>query len=371
MIYFRNYNGGNAGLNNHVIPYTFCISLSNFLDRDFYFAEEQPCTTPPEFAVSGAMKEKFEILIKSSRSKVSDLVKISNRRTFEYEPKPKNRLLIDDPMGVFVTDDRFSQLHGTSPVKDFFGLGRELMTREQLQSYDEVEIGPRSLVNATYFYFLERSAKNELLSSIAINYLQEIEDLAAAITREIGSYNSVHLRQGDFIDFYAHDGYKVDVAAFARSVESIFGDDGLPVYVATDSLEDKEMFVRIFGERPIVFIDELIFSNFELAFKNLPFTDFNALSVLNQIICSNAESFIGTCRSTFTSVIHRLRQERFGKADFNFFPDRRTERVMNSELVMVPDQHGFFDWNRYSAFSENAYYPCWMREWNYDLTSII
>ena len=52
MIYFENYKRGRGtGLNNHVIPYTFCSALSNFLDRDFYFDSEIPTNVPPPFAV--------------------------------------------------------------------------------------------------------------------------------------------------------------------------------------------------------------------------------------------------------------------------------------------------------------------------------
>jgi hypothetical protein len=69
-------------------------------------------------------------------------------------------------------------------------------------------------------------------------------------------------------------------------------------------------------------------------------------------------------------VIHRIRQERYRKRDFCFFPDDRVARLLDADLRIVPDRHGFFDWNRYSVFSENQNAMSWMREWDHDLSAI-
>ncbi|MFN2413422.1 MAG: hypothetical protein ABR535_10285 [Pyrinomonadaceae bacterium] len=94
------------------------------------------------------------------------------------------------------------------------------------------------------------------------------------------------------------------------------------------------------------------------------------MTVLNQLLCASAERFIGTYRSTVTAIIHRLRQERYNKADFDFFPDDRVASFLSDDFALKPDKSGFFDWNRYSAFSVNHPMMAWMREWDYSLTSI-
>ena len=54
-------------------------------------------------------------------------------------------------------------------IWNFFGLGREAITREYLQEFDLIEVGEKcSLVNASFFYFLSRPEKNELLDSVRI-----------------------------------------------------------------------------------------------------------------------------------------------------------------------------------------------------------
>ena len=92
MIYFENHRKGAAGLNNHVIPYTLCISLSNFLGMDFFFDFEHPSSYPPDYAANGDEQDKFEILMKSPRSLVSDLVKIPNRRVYEVDRERENKI---------------------------------------------------------------------------------------------------------------------------------------------------------------------------------------------------------------------------------------------------------------------------------------
>jgi len=69
-------------------------------------------------------------------------------------------------------------------------------------------------------------------------------------------------------------------------------------------------------------------------------------------------------------MIHRLRQERYRKADFEFFPDEKVARLLRVELRIAPDRSGFFDWNRYSVFAENHSAMAWMREWDHDLSTI-
>lgn len=370
MLNFENHRRGHAGLNNHVIPYTFCIALSNFLDRDFYFDFEVPTFTPPAFAVSGKLKEKFEIVMNSPRSLVSDLLQIENRRRFEIEREVPNKIRIEDPMLTFATTEDQRRKYEGSFIWNFFSLGRKAHLKEELQNYDLIEIGSNSLINNTFYFFLSRPEKNALMRASEIRYTDDIEKLSSAIVKELGTYNSIHIRLGDFLTAYKSDGYHIDADGIRNCFKAIFTDRELPVWVATDGLDQKDLFADLLSGFNYRFIDELIFGDFLPEFRQLGFTDFNVLSVLNQLICANAETFIGTCRSTLTSVIHRIRQERYGKTDFYFLPDERTMRVMGPDYKLKPDAKGFFEWNLYSVFAEHYEYPAWMREWNYNLTAI-
>ncbi len=370
MIYFENHNNGRTGLNNHVIPYTVCIAISNFLERDFYFDHEIPASTLPHFHAAGPLKEQLEHVITSPRSLVSEVLDIPVRRRFEIDRDIAKKLRVDDPMLMFMTDAIQREKFGSTMIWNFFSLGRSPLIREELNEYDLVEFGNNCIINASFFFFLEREAKRRLLDSIRIKYRGELERLGEKIRSSLGRYNAIHMRMGDFLTFYAADGYSIEPAEFARLLRAAFPDRDVPVVVATDDFYEREAFSTILDGFKYSFIDETILGEFFEDFKELPFTDFNSISVLNQLICSGAENFVGTCRSTFTSVIHRLRQERAGRTDFVFFPDARTRRHMTADFLFVPDGQGFFEWNRYSAFAEHYEYPAWMREWNYELTAV-
>jgi hypothetical protein len=379
MIYFENASRGEEGLNTHVMSWTMCISLSNFLDRDFFFDFEIPCSTPPSYASRPEFREKYGILLESRRSLVSQLVEIPNRRVFEIDREPPST---NEARGFrkaefqliyshFATTEAMRKRFEGTIVWDSFAVGRIPQTREELAEIDMIEWTHTKLANPAAFYFLGREEKRKLLDSIKIRYLDGVERLAAKIAEDVGPHNAVHLRLGDYFKNYGVDGYAIHAERFRAYVRSTFPDYSMPVLVATDGLHEKEMFAEIFDGYQVIFIDEFVFDHYRRAYGELEFTDYNALSIVNQLLCSTADHFIGTFRSTFTGIIHRLRQERYAKTDFDFFPDERVARQqLNGEGRIAPDRTGFFDWNRFSVFSGDHSSLAWMREWNHELTTI-
>ncbi|MFM9903968.1 MAG: O-fucosyltransferase family protein [Pyrinomonadaceae bacterium] len=370
MIYIQNTSFGLEGFNTHVMGYTLAISLSNFLDRDFFFDFEIPCSTPPDYASKDGYKDKFGALLTAKRSLVSDLVDIPNRRVFEIDRDAANKAEYQLLWSYFVTTEELRKRFEDTFIWDSFGIGRFSLTREHLQSYDLIEWTHSKMTTVAAFYFLPRAEKRALLDSVKIRYLNQIERLAEKIVADVGAYNAMHLRLGDFLTNYAADEYSVDAERFSSYVKANFPDDGLPIMFATDGLQEKELFAKMFGGYKLIFIDELIFEEYRYEYNALEFTDFNVVTILNQLICAAADTFIGTYRSTFTGMIHRLRQERYDKVDFNFFPDSKVARLLNNEMKIVPDRSGFFDWNRYSVLSGGHLEVAWMREWEHSRTMI-
>ena len=346
-----------------------CIALSNFFNRDFYFDCELPCSTPPAYALRTEFKEKFRLLLESPRSNVSQLLRIDNRRVFEIDRKTENKVEFQLLYSHFTTtQDMKLRFEGTI-VWDSFSVGRIAVVKEDLNDVDLIEWTHTKLSNPSIFFFLPRREKQALLDSVKIRYLESLERLATRIADDIGPHHSAHIRIDDYLANYSSDGYSIDVERFRKYAAQTFGEDSLPILLATDGLEEKEMLRKIFGDRAI-YIDELVFENYLAGYRDLEFTDFNALTIINQLLCASAEKFIGTYRSTFTSIIHRLRQERFGRSDFEFFPDDKVAKLLNGEGRIIPDRHGFFDWNRYSVFGEDHNSMSWMREWDRELSAV-
>lgn len=370
MIYFENASRGTEGFNTHVMSFSFCVAFSNFLDRPFYFDFEIPSSTPPAYALRPGLKERFAILTESERSLVSDLLDIKANRLNSIDrniPKKANFELL---YSHFATTEEMRRKFAGTMIWDFFGFGRVPIIREQLLETNIIEWTHTKLANPSVFFFLPRQEKNDLLASCALRYIEPLEKLAARIVEQAGKYNAVHLRLGDFLTNYAADEYSVNESLFREYVRANLVDPSLRLWVATDGLDDKEALKRIFPGMELVFMDEFILDEFKDSFVSLPFRDFNALTVLDQLICAASETFVGTYRSTFTTIIHRLRQERYGKTDFNFFPDGRVARLLDDKLRITPDRSGFFDWNRFSVFAADHSSMAWMREWDFSRTSL-
>jgi hypothetical protein len=292
------------------------------------------------------------------------------RRRFEIDRNIKSKIRYDRLMERFMTTrEQQSQFENTL-LWDFFGMSRKPLIKEELQTFDLIEIGEWNLINISYFYFLNKKDKTEILNSVKIRYTDAIESLANKISVELGGFNAIHIRLGDFMVAYKWEEYQIKAERFRKYLEANMTDLTLPILVATDALHEKELFAELLKDYKYAFIDELIFDEYNKEFNELEYTDFNVLTVINQLLCANSESFVGTARSTFTGIIHRLRQERFGKTDFNFHPDDRINKLLTAEYKIKPDRSGFFDWNRYSVFTESYSDSGWMREWNYNFTSL-
>ena len=370
MIYFENSISQGEGFNTHVMRYTMCVSLSNFLDRDFFFNSGMPSNTPPEYAVSGPFKERFGILMESERSEVLDLLTIPNRRVLEVDRSVDRKVEYQMLMSFFFTTEELQKRFENTFLWNAFAVGRVPVIREDLEQYDLIEFTHQTLSSPAYSYFLSRPEKDALLNSIRITYLDEIESLASDIAAEFDRFYAAHIRLGDFRRIYAPEQYDVLHDDYAEYISATFPDRDLPVLIATDALHEKESLARLFAGYKTVFIDEHVFDNYGSRYRELPFTDFNVLTIIDQLLCAMSDTFIGTYRSTFTSVIHRLRQERFRKKDFHFFPDARVSKQLGESNAIAPDRSGFFDWNRYSVFAENHNDMSWRREWDHDLTSV-
>jgi hypothetical protein len=352
------------------MSWTMAVTMSNFLDRDFVFSYEIPCSTPPDYASHPDYKDRFGVLMSSKRSLVSDLLDIPNRRIAEPDELPSQRLSYRGLFLFFATTQAMKDKFEGTFLWEAFGVGREALIREELMDADAVEWTHTILSSPSAFYFLPRAEKLALMDTAKIKFRDGIEDLASAIIGDVGNYSAIHLRLGDFLREYAADEYSVDLERFARYIEANLPDRELPVLIATDGLQEKELFSRLLAGYKTIFIDELVFGEYRERYLELEFTDFNVLTILNELICTAADEFIGTYRSTLSSIIHRMRQERFGKRNLMFFPDGKISTLLNADFKIVPDSPGFFDWNRYRSLSADQKDIGWRREWDHQYTMI-
>lgn len=197
-------------------------------------------------------------------------------------------------------------------------------------------------------------------------------ELAERVARDIGPFNAVHLRRGDFKVTYGVTTLDRKSCEAIEAMDQVFERKD-PLVILTDERDDP-FFMEIKLAYPDhYFIDWHILDNYDAEFARLPQTDSLSLAYLSQLVAAEAKEFIGTMTSTFTGLIQRYRGSR-GKHEvfrylWNELPEsgQEIERGQHaySECIpldrgeMIEQFQGPYSWNRVSQLIN----PAWMREW--------
>ena len=152
-----------------------------------------------------------------------------------------------------------------------------------------------------YWYWVyagDSSQRNALKNKInkVFRYSQKYYDIVKnKVTDQLGKYNAVHVRRGDFFIQYGNSLASINTEdKLLTQLEKVI-DSSLPLYISTDE-PNKEFFKEVAKKYKIFFINDLI--------QDLPKLD---CAIIEQIICSQAEQFEGTLPSTYTKRINIMR----------------------------------------------------------------
>jgi hypothetical protein len=197
-------------------------------------------------------------------------------------------------------------------------------------------------------------------------------ELAARVARDIGPFNAVHLRRGDFKVTYGVTTLERQPRESIEAMDALFSRDE-PLVILTDERADP-----FFDEIKLAFpkhffIDWHILDHYGAQFAELPRTDSVSLAYLSQLVAAESKEFIGTMTSTFTALIQRHRGNRGKPEAFRFLwnelPDpgqlvERGRHALSNNIAldrgeMVEKYEGPYSWNRVSQQLN----PSWMREW--------
>ena len=225
----------------------------------------------------------------------------------------------------------------------------------------------------SYLFYLDdetRRAVYQLLTHM--QPLPPFAALAKRVAEDLGRFNAVHMRRGDFKVTYGVTTLDRQPAEAIEALDHHFSREDLLVIV-TDERDDP-FFDEIKAAFPRhVFIDHHILDEYPKEFSELPQNDSIALAYLSQLVAAESQDFIGTMTSTFTSIIQRYRGNRGRQEPFKFLwnelpdPGQELERGRHpvSECIplergiMLEERTGPYSWNRCSSLVN----PAWMREW--------
>lgn len=225
----------------------------------------------------------------------------------------------------------------------------------------------------SYFFYLDDETRRSVYRMLQrMQPKRELAELAQRVAADLGSFNAVHLRRGDFKVTYGVTTLDRQPWEAVEVLEHHFKRQDTLVIV-TDERDDP-FFDEIKAAYPHhVFIDHHVLDEYRTDFEALAHRDGVALAYLSQLIAAESDDFIGTMTSTFTAIIQRYRGNRGKPERFKFLwneiPESgdRLERGRHplSECIaldrgmMIEESSGPYSWNRYSS----RIAAHWMREW--------
>ena len=230
-----------------------------------------------------------------------------------------------------------------------------------------------NLGSYSYQFYLDNEARRSVYRLLQrMQAKPAFAELAQRVARDIGPFNAVHLRRGDFKLTYGVTTLDRKPSEAIEAMDQLFARTD-PLVIVTDERDDP-FFMEIKLAYPRhCFIDWHILDHYGAEFAQLPQTDSLSLAFLSQLVAAEAQEFLGTMTSTFTGMIQRYRGNRGKREAFRYLWNELPESGQDSERgrhavsncipldrgEMIEQFQGPYSWNRVSQLLN----PAWMREW--------
>jgi len=225
---------------------------------------------------------------------------------------------------------------------------------------------------SSFFYLDEPSQRRAFDILGNVKPRAPYADFARRVADDLGPFNAVHIRRGDFKKTFGVTTLDRRPAEAIEALDHHFSRSDRLV-VLTDEARDPFFDEVKAAYSDIVFIDHHMLEHYHAEFQDLPAHDSIALAYLSQLIAARSDDFIGTMTSTFTSLIQRMRGNMGKEEPFKFLwnelpaPGDKLERGSHPVSDCIPLEKGIMVDQREGPYSWNRVYdrlnPAWMREW--------
>jgi hypothetical protein len=189
-------------------------------------------------------------------------------------------------------------------------------------------------------------------------------ELAMRIAKSLAPFNAVHIRRGDFLySGISLRANRVTGGEVTKNLASRFSrNDRLVVCTDVSSADWFAPLLKYF--RHVVFLDQLLLHDpWAAEFRALPFHDDTVLALITQLVAEEAQCFVGTPFSSFTSLIQRARGFRKKQSKFLYcYSDWDPQHVPFKRCEFPEVQDGPYSWNR-TLYPVMPGVYSWFREW--------
>lgn len=380
QLYYTNYQSGQSGLSNAVMSIECGVVMAFLTNRLLLLDGNVP---PPANIVQYGGR-----VDNSTMSRVTDLIDLPVPWTEpdddEFKGLEQRELtqlhLMDSVFHVPGTVDiesedarqfargRTQWLSETDALRDL-----PILRVSEQPKVPGQEFHRNNLCFYSYLFYLDDETRRSTYRMLArMQPKQPYAELARKVAADLGRFNAVHMRRGDFKVTYGVTVLDRQPWEAIEALDKHFSREQC-LLICTDERDDPFFTELKAAWQDHVFIDHHILDHYGEEFAALPQRDSLALAYLSQLVAAESQDFIGTMTSTFTSLIQRYRGNRGKPEPFKFLwnelpdPGERHERgrhpvsdcVPLENGIMVEEFAGPYSWNRYNQRIN----PAWMREW--------
>ena len=372
-IIYTIYRNGSAGLSNLVMSCELGVVLAGLTDRVLILKGNK---TPQANVVKYG-----EIVRNTYPSRVTDLIDLGvpwidadHVDIAAFVPQE----ISDKPAweSVFYFPPHLSTQ--TGDFRAFVGRRKSAFTvDENLQHVPAIAYsgGPEANTLSFYSSFFYLDEPTQIQAYEILRNMKPKPEYAAYAKRvadELGRFNAVHVRRGDFKTTVGVTTLDRTGAEAVEALDHHFSRADRLV-ILTDEANDPFFDEIKAAYKDTVFLDRYMLENFGPQFQELPAHDSIALAYLSQLVASRSDDFIGSMTSTFTSLIQRMRGNLGKDEPFKFLwnelpspgvklePGRHliSDSIRLRKGVMVEERDGPYSWNRLNDRLNTG----WMREW--------
>jgi hypothetical protein len=348
-----------GGLTNMLMEIEIRVILANLANRTLVSLNKFPCSPQDEDHLFGryreaAMLDLFDLPVK--HISVTKMYKRGFKEAFilpwqgscaseAYFKFPSNHDFSDNLEKDFMDDRKFCWEFPNNDADAWIARWQK-----------------RTFSNSTYFFLVSDSYKRKIRS--IVNKIQPKAvyfNLAKKIAKDLGDFNGIHVRLGDFKQWWIKSPTAKEIT---QNISSVMASEK-PLVICTDNSNDKVFFAPIMKAFPKhIFIDEYIVSEYKKDLDGLPFRDASVIALLSSLVTSDSKVFAGSIYSTFTSSIHRRRLFKNPDLPILFTSNPFDEKVKMVDCEFQSSREGHFSWNRLNLPNpETARANSWLREW--------
>lgn len=315
--HFIDYQVWQGGMINQLMSIEVAAGISFIFDRKINLLFSNEISTESEIIPNS-----------KKRMHIKELIDIPNALSYGRNDNQGTAIKIDTrKMYVVNNEDLVFDINN-------FSENRDRLLLEKDKNYLLLD----TLISYSMFFAGRSIELDHIINSV--NFKIEYIKIAEKISKQIGAFNSIHVRGTDF----SKQIHKVDLDQVLIEIDNI---SDLPVILSTDDYLIKSF---ILSKKKVFPIEEIILGSFCDDFQKLPISNEISLALVGLLLMTNSEKFVGTPKSTFSNYVHRKINQRNG---FHNWKNINEERLI--------DKSYSYSWNCYKKISVEE--KLWHMEW--------